>query len=75
MMDDAKQAVDLMLPLYREGRKSIADLIQIRTSYLNVAKGYYALATDTKASWTRLLFLSGQLDEPRMNEVVSAIGE
>ena len=75
MMDDAKQAVDLMLPLYREGRKSIADLIQIRTSYLNVAKGYYTLATDTKASWTRLLFLSGQLDESRMNEVVSAIGE
>lgn len=75
MMDDAKQAVDFMLPLYREGRKSIADLLQIRTSYLNVAKGYYALATDTKASWTRLLFLSGQLDEPRMNEVVKSIGE
>lgn len=75
MLDDAKQAVDLTLPLYREGRKSIADLLQIRTSYLNVAKGYYALATDTKASWTRLLFLSGQLDEPRMNEVVKSIGE
>ena len=75
MLDDAKQAVDLMLPLYREGRKSIADLLQIRTLYLNVAKGYYTLATDTKASWTRLLFLSGQLDESRMNEVVSSIGE
>ena len=75
MLDDAKQAVDLMLPLYREGRKSIADLLLIRTSYLNAAKGYYALAADTKASWTRLLFLSGQLDEPRTNEVVSSIGE
>jgi len=75
MLDDAKQAVDLMLPLYKEGRKSIVDLLQIRSAYLNVVKGYYSLATDTKASWTRLLFLSGQLDEPRMHEVVSAIGE
>jgi hypothetical protein len=64
-----------MLPLYREGRKSIADLLQIRASYLDVAKGYYTLSTDTRASWTRLLFLSGDLDEPRMNEVVSSIGE
>ena len=75
MLEDAKQAVELMLPLYREGKKSIADLLEIRTSYLNVAKGYYTLATDTKASWTRLLFLSGQLDEPKMKEAVGQIGE
>ncbi|PIY82600.1 MAG: hypothetical protein COY78_05725 [Candidatus Omnitrophica bacterium CG_4_10_14_0_8_um_filter_44_12] len=75
MLEDAKQAVDLMLPLYREGRKSIVDLLQIRASYLDVAKGYYTLATDTKASRTRLLFLSGELDEPRMNELACSIGE
>lgn len=75
MFDDAKQAVDLIIPLYREGRKSIADLLQIRSSYLATAKGYYTLATDTKASWTRLLFLSGQLDESRMKEVLKSIDE
>ncbi|MDD5730503.1 MAG: TolC family protein [Candidatus Omnitrophica bacterium] len=72
MLEDAKQAVDLMLPLYREGRKSIADLLQIRFSYLNSAKGYYTLATDSRSSWMRLLFLSGQLDEARMNAVLKS---
>jgi len=69
MLGDAKQAVNLMMPLYREGRKSIADLLQIRESYLNIARQYYALAIDTRASWTRLLYLSGQLDESRMLEL------
>jgi outer membrane protein TolC len=75
MLEDARQAVDLMLLLYREGRKSIADLLQIRLSYLSSARGYYTLVTDTRASWTRLLFLSGQLDESRMKGVVTSIGE
>jgi outer membrane protein TolC len=75
MLDDAREAVSLMLPLYREGRKSIADLLEIRSSYLGVAKGYYTLITDSKASWTRLLFLSGQLDEPRINDVAKKISE
>lgn len=75
MLIDARQSVDLTLPLYREGRKSIADLLEIRTSFLNVARGYYALAADIKTSWTRMLFLSGQLDEEHMDEVVSSIGE
>ena len=74
MVDDAKQAVDLMVPLYREGRKSIADLFQIRAVYLNVAQGYYTLAADSKASLTRLLFLSGQLDDQRLNDVINTIG-
>jgi outer membrane protein TolC len=75
MLEDAKQAVDLTLPLYREGRKSIADLLAIRSSYLNTARGFYTLSTDLKASWIRLLFLSGQLDELNINDVVKKIGE
>lgn len=75
MLDDAKQALELMLPLYREGRKSIVDLLAIRASYLEVVKGYYTLATDTRASRTRLSFLSGQLDELELNETVKLIGE
>lgn len=70
MLDDAQKAVELMLPLFREGRKSIADLLHSRSSYLNVVKDYYRLLTDARSSWSRLLFLSGQLDEPGLNESV-----
>ena len=75
MLEDAKQAVDLTLPLYREGRKSIADLLAIRSAYLNTARGFYSLKTDTKTSWTRMLFLSGQLGEADIPEVIKKIGE
>ncbi len=69
MLDDAKQAMELTLPLYHEGRKSIADLLQIRDSYLNVVRQYYTLTIDTRTSWTRLLYLSGQLDETKLAEI------
>lgn len=75
MLEDAKQAVDLTMPLYREGRKSIADLLAIRWAYLQTAQGFYSLATDSKASWTRLLFLSGQLNESNIKDVVENTGE
>jgi len=69
MLEDAKEALKLMLPLYREGRKSIAELLQSRDSYLNVAREYYTLAINKDASWTRLLFLSGGLNDERMTEL------
>ncbi len=75
MMDDAGQAVELMAPLYREGRKSIADLLNIRYSYLEAARSYYVMIVDNKASWTRLLFLSGQLDEAHINEAARRLSE
>jgi len=75
ILDDAKQAADFMLPLHREGKKSIADLLQIRWAYLNAVRDYYSLAGDEKASQTRLLFLSGQLDGTRLEEAVKIIGE
>ncbi|MFH0854978.1 MAG: TolC family protein [Candidatus Omnitrophota bacterium] len=73
MLGDAKEAVRLTMPLYQEGRKSIAELLQIRNSYLNVSKEYYTLAIDSSASWTRLLFLTGQLDEARLIELAKRI--
>jgi len=75
MLEDARQAVELMRPLYREGKKSIVDLLQIRFSYVNVAKEYYTVLTDSTASRTRLLFLSGQLDEAKLRDVVTASGK
>lgn len=68
-LTDAQEAVNLTKPLYAEGRKSIADLIEIRYSYLTALQKYYALLSDSKNAWTRLLFLSGQLDESKMPEL------
>lgn len=75
MFDDGGEAVKLMLPLYREGRKSIADLLEMRFSYLNAAREYYGLLSETEGSRARLLFLSGQLDEEKISELEKRIGE
>ncbi len=62
MIADAKEAVGLMLPLYREGRKSVVDLFEIRRAYLKAAQQYYEIVADKNASRARLLFLSGSLE-------------
>jgi outer membrane protein TolC len=74
MTGDAGQAVDLTLPLYREGRKSIADLLEMRQAYVGTYQSYYFTMTDSKVSWARLLFLSGQLDESKVEQALH-IGE
>jgi outer membrane protein TolC len=63
MLNDSRQAVELMLPLYREGRKSIADLLEIRFAYLYSANEYYMLSSNLRSSLTKLLYLSGQLNQ------------
>ena len=71
MSDDSAQAVTLMAPLYREGRKSIADLMEMRRTYLQSSEGYYGAMAGAKLSRSRLLFLSGQLDRNRAKEAFS----
>lgn len=75
MYEDGGEAVKLMAPLYREGRKSIADLLEIRLAYLDAARGYYSLLADTEASLAKMYFLSGKLDEERMAETAQRIGD
>lgn len=70
MTEDANQAVNLTLPLYREGRKSIADLLEMRRAYVGTYQSYYFTMTDSKVSWARLLFLSGQLDESKVEQAL-----
>lgn len=75
MFEDGTEAIKLMAPLYSEGRKSIADLLEIRSSYLNAASGYYGLLAERDTSRVRMLFLSGKLNEEEMTEASERIGE
>lgn len=74
MTDDAREAVDLTLPLYREGRKSIADLLEIRRAYLNARQAHTQLQSGLRASGLRLLFLAGELGEAQAQDFTRRIG-
>lgn len=63
MTDDAGQGVSLMVPLYNEGRKSIADLMEMRRAYLQTMEGYIKATNGLEMSRGRLLFLTGHLNE------------
>ena len=65
MAGDSKEAVNLTLPLYREGRKSIADLLEMRQSYLYIHKAYCNILAGSGSSKARLLFVSGSLDKAK----------
>ena len=71
MAGDSGQAVELTLPLYREGRKSIADLLDMRQGYIQTNQSYYIAMVGSKTSQTRLLYLSGQLDELNIRKIIS----
>jgi outer membrane protein TolC len=75
MLGDADQAVSLTLPLYQEGRKSIADLLEMRRAFLetNIARDQLMLHSET--AHARLLFLAGALDERRIDEIGERIGK
>lgn len=69
MLGDAGQAVSLTLPLYQEGRKSIADLLEMRRAFLetNIERDQLMLSSET--TYARLLFLAGALDDRKMDEI------
>ncbi|OQA57060.1 MAG: Outer membrane efflux protein [Candidatus Omnitrophica bacterium ADurb.Bin277] len=66
---DAKQASDLTAKLYQEGRKSIADLLEMRRGYYETAAGYESLLLSLELEYAKLLFLSGQLTEDGIRQV------
>lgn len=74
MMDDAKEAVALVVPLYSEGRKSIADLLEVRRSSLQAAQAYSQVLTGVWQSQARLLFLTGRLTETEMLKLTQGAG-
>ena len=66
---DAKQASDLTAKLYQEGRKSIADVLEMRRGYFETAAGYESLLLALELEYAKLLFLSGQLTEDGIHAV------
>ncbi len=60
---DAEQASDLTAKLYQEGRKSIADLLEIRRANLITTTEFEQVLFGLEVEYAKLLFLSGQLDE------------
>jgi len=66
---DAKQASDQTAKLYQEGRKSIADLLEMRRVYLETASGLQQLLFSLELEHAKLLFLSGQLNEDGLHQV------
>ena len=74
MTDDAKEAVALVVPLYSEGRKSIADLLEVRRAYLQAAQSYNKAVMGIWLSEARLLFLTGQLNEDGMKKLAEGAG-
>jgi outer membrane protein TolC len=74
MTEDAKEGVSLVVPLYSEGRKSIADLLEMRGSYLRSVQAYQKALMGLWMSEGRLLFLTGKLDETSMNKLAEEGG-
>lgn len=66
---DAKQAADLTAKLYSEGRKSIADLLEMRRNYFETAGSLQNLLLALELEYAKLLFLSGQLTEDGIHQV------
>ncbi|MBF0331832.1 MAG: TolC family protein [Candidatus Omnitrophica bacterium] len=74
MRDDAREAVDLVVPLYSEGRKSIADLLEVRRVYVQTVQEYNKAMLGMWLSRARLLFLSGQLNRDEMKKLAEGAG-
>ncbi len=68
---DAKMAVELTEKLYREGRKSIADLMEMRRIYIEAAIRDSELNFYTETQYSRLLFLAGALNDETLKEISS----
>lgn len=70
----ADEAVKQTEILYREGKKSIADLLEIRRAFLSAAFKRNELLFQQEMARANLLFLSGRLDEKALDEIARRIG-
>lgn len=71
---DATQSILMTRDLYREGRKTIADLIQARVYGLQVEVSYLESVARYESSKAKLYFLSGQLDDYQVEKLASELG-
>ncbi len=73
MLLDAKNAMEMTEKLYREGKKSVADLLEIRRVYLENAIMAYETRFYAQTSYSRLLFLSGKLDQAAVERIAAGL--
>jgi outer membrane protein TolC len=74
MSEDAGEVVALTAPLYSEGRKSVADLMDARRAYLQTVEAHEKARMSVWLSEGRLLFLTGRLDEATMQALAEEGG-
>ena len=72
MVEDAGEAVKLVGPLYNEGRKSIANVLEMRRTYWLAVQAYEKAQAGLRLSWGRLLFLTGALNEDNVTSLKEA---
>jgi len=70
---DAREAVKSVEKLYQKGRKSIADLLQMRQMQLSTEIAYHETWVKVELARCRLLFLSGQLDDAEVKKIAKQI--
>jgi outer membrane protein TolC len=74
MSEDAGEVVTLTAPLYSEGRKSVADLMEARQAYLQTVQAHEKALMGVWMSEGRLLFLTGHLNELTMQSLAEEGG-
>ena len=61
--DDAKEAARLMDPLYREGKRSIEQMISVRAGFLEAYEQWLRLENTSRQSILSLKFYAGELNQ------------
>ncbi|MGD9896913.1 MAG: TolC family protein [Candidatus Methylacidiphilaceae bacterium] len=72
---DARKSTEMMAELYREGRKTIVDLLGVRQMQLQTEIGYWDSLARLEISRAKLYFLSGELDDYQVQQIAKEIGE
>ncbi len=72
---DSKESLNLLEPLYSEGKKSIADLLEMRFVNLNSETAYFKNLFSAESLAINLLFLAGLLDENHIHQLSANLTE
>lgn len=70
---DGEEAAKQTEVLYREGRKSILDLLEIRRAFLLAAFRRNEIYFQSQMAYANLLFLTGELQEPALLDLAQSL--
>lgn len=71
MIENANEAVDQVARLYQEGKKSIADLLEMRKAYLEAKINDQQYGVKTEMFYVKILFVSGLLNDEAIEQVIN----